>query len=105
VILSIPLAEDNVLQPANGIPVEVMDQDGTIKNNISMYNIPVRLKYTEENDKFVIDGFVVPDHITYTVRDNEAYLHKFEKKVNSFIKSDLHYTEEIDLDANLDMVD
>lgn len=90
---------------ANGIPVEVMDQDGTIKNNISMYNIPVRLKYTEENDKFVIDGFVVPDHITYTVRDNEAYLHKFEKKVNSFIKSDLHYTEEIDLDANLDMVD
>ena len=88
---------------ANGIPVEIMQADGTIKNNISMYNIPIRLKY--DNDTKSIDSFVVPDHITYTVRNDKAYLHKFEKKVNSIIDTHLHYTEEIDIDGNLDLVD
>jgi len=83
---------------ANGIPVEYIDKDGQIQNNINFYNIPLGISYNEptvQNDKIVQDSIcsnitsmTVYDPITYSVRNDKAYLKKYEQDVKNIIKVD-----------------
>jgi hypothetical protein len=67
---------------ANGIPVEYIDKDGNIQNNVNFYNIPLGVTYNDATNKdevcTKIHSLSVYDIITYSVRNGKDYLPKYE---------------------------
>lgn len=100
---------------ANGIPVEYIDKDGQIQNNINFYNIPLGISYNEptvQNDKIVQDSIcsnitsmTVYDPITYSVRNDKAYLKKYEQDVKNIIKVDSEPIQDLTIHADLERAD
>lgn len=94
---------------ANGIPVEYIDKDGNIQNNVNFYNIPLGVTYNDATNKdevcTKIHSLSVYNIITYSVRNEKDYLTKYEQDVKNVVQIDSEPIRDLTIHADLERAD